>query len=211
MAPFVMICLLDARQIPDLSDFIGYVQQVKSAAGDEVVLFLLSFPVQNIARWHRKLTETFASKGVIYCCGDESGTPTGQIVLQLGEAKANTKLSHVQIIECSPDYDCMVFGLTMIYVVLRFSSTKKATGKTVGILWQPDVFCVDKLCISDANWRGIDEFMQEWLAWNRYQKNYADDDIEIPRYNNSIRCPAQKSNGAVCSPCDKIISSEVCG
>ena len=57
MAPFVMMCLLDARQIPNLEDIIRYVQQVKYAAGDDGVPFPLNFPVQDIASWQSKLTE----------------------------------------------------------------------------------------------------------------------------------------------------------
>ena len=124
-----MVCLLDARQIPNLAEIIGYVQQVKSAAGDEVVLFLLSFSVQNIASWHSKLTETFAGKGVIFCCGDESGTPTGQIVMLLGEDKADRKLSHVQFIESLPDYDSMVFGLTMFMWKCGSTTLKRPLGR----------------------------------------------------------------------------------
>ena len=46
----------EGRQVPNLEDILGCVQQVRYATGDEVVLFLLNFPVQNIASWYSKLT-----------------------------------------------------------------------------------------------------------------------------------------------------------
>ena len=99
MAPLVMTCLLDARQVPLLPDFIRQIQRIKSAAGGGVVLFLLSFPVQHTKLWSRVLHKTFACDGDTYFCGDETDTATGQAVMFFSKAKANAMLSHVQFME----------------------------------------------------------------------------------------------------------------
>ena len=192
MAPFIMTCLLYARQIPVLPDFIGHIQRIKSAAGDDVVLFLLSFPVQDTTRWSRRLTKTFACAGKTYIREDETGTPTGQAVMLLGKAKANAMLSHVQFMETPLDHGYADFGLSMTYVELRFTNFKKATEKTVGMLWLSDLFCVDKPYFNDANWNGALGFIQEAMVWQRYRKLCDDEDIEIPKYSVSKRFMAQE-------------------
>ena len=63
MALMVVTCLLDARQVPLLPDFTRQIQRIKSAANGEVVLFLLSFPVQHTKLWSRVLHKTFACDG----------------------------------------------------------------------------------------------------------------------------------------------------
>ena len=61
---------------------------IKSAASGEVVLFLLSFPVQHTKLWSRVLHKTFACDGETYFCGDGTDAPTGQAVMFFGKAKA---------------------------------------------------------------------------------------------------------------------------
>ena len=81
MAPLVMTCLLDARQVPLLPDFTRQIQRIKSAADGGVVLFLLSFAVQHTKIWSQVLDKTFACDGETYFCGDGTDVPTGQAVI----------------------------------------------------------------------------------------------------------------------------------
>ena len=62
-----------------------------------------------------------------------------------GNGEANAMISHVQFMECPPNHGHVAFGLSMIYVELRFTNAKKATEKTVAVLYAPDVICVGKL------------------------------------------------------------------
>ena len=170
MAPLVMTCLLDARQVPLLPDFTRQIQRIKSAADGGVVLFLLSFPVQHTKIWSQVLDKTFACDCKTYFCGDGTDVPTGQAVMFFGKGKANAMLSHFQFMESPPGHGHVAFGLTMTYVELRFTNAKKVTEKTVGILWVPDLFCVDKPYFNDANWNGAMGFIQETMVWRRYEQ-----------------------------------------
>ena len=192
MAPLVMTCLLDARQVPLLPDFTRQIQRIKSAAGGGVVLFLLSFPVQHTKIWSQVLAKTFACDGETYFCGDGTDVPTGQAVMFFGKAKANAMLSHFQFMESPPGHGHVAFGLTMTYVELRFTNAKKVTEKTVGILWVPDLFCVDKPYFNDANWNGAMGFIQETMVWQRYEQLCGDEGIGIPTLNESSRLLAQE-------------------
>ena len=130
----VLTCTLDARQVPSLPLFIRYIQEIKSAAGGEAVLCLLSFPVEHIQFWTQVLGRTFGRHVTIYLCEDETKTPVSQAVLFFGNRKANAMISHVQFMECPPNVGHVAFGLAMVYVELRFINAKKATGKIVGVL-----------------------------------------------------------------------------
>ena len=169
-----MICLLDARQIPSIRDFIHQIKQVKSSAGDEGVLFLLSFPVERIELWKKVLVKSFSEEQgyenvAHYYVEKEDGTLLGQAVMTLGGINANAILSHVDFIEAPPAIGCCKFGVSMIYVELRFSKAlSPAIAEFVGIIWEPDLFCVDKYCFNDANFWGAMGFMTASMVCRRH-------------------------------------------
>ena len=129
--PWFHICFLDARQIPLLGDIINQIKRVKASAGHEAVLFLLSYPVQQLQLWRSVLIRAFSKKAgyanVIHyyvdCNDDESGI--GQAAICVGEMTGNAKLSHVQFVHAPPAQGCAPQGCRNKVVWYKVGSTRE--------------------------------------------------------------------------------------
>ena len=126
--------------------------------------------MQQIELWKKVLVKSFSEEQgyenvAHYLVDKEDGTLLGQAVMILGGINANAMLSHVQFIEAPPAIGYCKFGVSMIYVELRFSKAlSPATAEFVGIIWAPDLFCVDKCYFNDANF---------WGAMRTHDRNIA--------------------------------------
>ena len=184
--PIVLTCTLDARQLPSLLLFTRHIQQLKCAAGGEAVLCLLNLPVEHIKLWAQVLVRTFARSGSIYLCEDVTQGPMPHAVVFFQNRKANAMISHVQFMECPPNRGHVAFGLSMVYVELRFINAKKATEKIVGVLYAPEVICVDKLYFSDDDWIDALGLMSKTVVWHRYASLCSVEGNEIPEADFSV-------------------------
>ena len=99
--------------------------------------------------------------------------------------------------ECPPSHGHVAFGLSMIYVELRFTNAKKATEKTVAVLYAPDVICVDKLYFSDDNWSGAMGFISKTLVWHRHTTLCSAEGNALPEPDISHTLVAQERRRAL--------------
>ena len=113
MAPFIMTCLLDARQFPVLKHYLHQIQNIKSTAGNKGVLFLLNLPALERRLWCKVLTQQckvlsqkFGCIGLCRFCCDETETLTGTGIMYLGRADSNARFSHIQFMEAPPACGC---------------------------------------------------------------------------------------------------------
>ena len=168
------LCFLDARHFSILPEFIEQIQQVKSSADNEAVIFLLKLPEKHIKLWRDVLTRAFSEQQgyrnvMQYYCEDDFGNTIGQAVLCLGELHATTVLVHVDILKAPPAYGCAEFNQSVLYTEIKFYNAKSATNYTIGILWSPDVFCIDKYYFNSVNYSGVITWMVTALALQRSQ------------------------------------------
>ena len=168
------LCFLDARHFPILPEFIGQIKQVQSSADNEAVIFLLKLPEKHVKLWRDVLTRSFSEQQgyrnvMQYYAEDDLGNTIAQAVLCLGEKDPTTVLVHVDILEAPPVLDCADFNQSVLYVEIKFYSAKTATHNTIGILWSPDLFCVDKAYFHSVNYSHINTWMVTALALQRSQ------------------------------------------
>ena len=170
--PHCNVCCLDARMFPIIKDITCQIKNVKAAAGNESVLFLINFPAEHLKLWQKVLVKTFSEKQgyenvkQYYVMSD--GEPVGGAVICLGNEKEYPKISLVQFLQPPPDYGCVEFGKLTIYAEIVFSKTAEVETETVGILWAPDLYCVGKPYLNDANYWGAMEFIRLSLANHMY-------------------------------------------
>ena len=168
------ICFLDARHFKFLPDIITQITQVKAAAGDEAVLFLLNYPGKQLLLWRSVLIRAFCQKthynNVVqyYVDGIDGQSSVGQAAIYFGQTTGNARLSHVQFVPAPPAHGCAVFGTSMPYVELRFHKHPGANARTVGIVWVPDLFCSGKAWFNDSNYWGAVEMIAAALACERH-------------------------------------------
>ena len=168
------LCFLDARHFPILPEFIGQIKQVQSSADNEAVIFLLKLPEKHVKLWRDVLTRSFSEQQgyrnvMQYYAEDDLGNTIAQAVLCLGEKDPTTVLVHVDILEAPPAFGCADFNQSVLYVEIKFYSAKSATNRTIGILWSPDLFCVDKAYFNSVNYSGVISWMVTALALQRSQ------------------------------------------
>ena len=187
------LCFLDARHFQILPKFIDQIKQVKSSANNEAVIFLLKLPAQHVKLWRDVLTRTFSEqqgyqKVKQYYCEDEDDNTVGQAIICLGELQATTVILHVEILQAPPAFGCAEFNESMVYVELQVCNPRSATKHTIGILWSPDLFCVDKLCFNETNYQGVTNYMVAALALQRSQvlRGCSINPQEVPCVNTAI-------------------------
>ena len=96
---------------------------------------------------------------------EEGEDSIGQAAICIGEMNPNAMLSHVNFVPAPPALGCVKFGEATIYAEVKFTTIKNATPHTIGILWVPDLFCVDKLWFNDQNYLGAIHLLMTVLAW----------------------------------------------
>ena len=195
--PHCNVCCLDARMFPIIKDITCQIKNVKAAAGNESVLFLINFPAEHLNLWSEVLERTFSkTKGYENVKQYYVRSDVGGAVICLGNEKDNPVISLVQFLQPPPDWGCMEFGKLMIYAEIVFSKTAEVETETVGILWAPDLYCKEKPIWNDANYWAAMEFIRLSLADHMYKRLYKTTPPNPP-FEPTLKCMREHLTGII--------------
>ena len=198
--PHCNVCCLDARMFPIIKDITRQIKNVKAAAGNESVLFLINFPAEHQNIWQEVLLRTFSkTQGYenvqqFYVMSDEE--PVGGAVICLGNENEYPVISLVQFLQPPPDIGCVEFGKLTIYAEIVFSKTAEVETETVGILWAPDLYCKGKHIFNDANYWGAMELIRLTLADHMYSR-LCKNSPPNPPLEDTLKCMREHLTGII--------------
>ena len=188
-----MTCLLDARQFVYLNEVISTIIRVKTCVGNEAALFFINFPVVHVQLWRDVLQKTFSEKKgylnvVHYYLDDEqSGESSGVGIIFFRDAKASVSLSNVAFLHTPPDIGFCKFGDIMFYVELQFRQDQKGLAQPVGVLWVPDLYCIEKPYFSDANYMGAFDLIKAALVCQRYESLFGMANLDLATASQRVK------------------------
>ena len=197
--PHCNLCCLDAHHFPIVIHVINEIDKVRDSAGNVDMLFFLNFPRQPIDVWRNVLIKKFIEgngyKNVQQFHVDGKDA-IGQAVIYFCPMKAGAVLHHVEMKEVPSPIGCVDFGKSFIYVELHFYENKGIDLHRCGILWAPDLYCIDKPWFSSNNYCGVIQYMMAHLAISHYSVRSAHDLSKII-LQNAVQCLREHLTGII--------------
>ena len=170
-------------------------KQVAGSTKEDILVFLLNFPVEEVGVWRGVLTRTFlraeGSEKVKFHFVDDAirGARIGGAIVTFSKPEAKVSLLHVEVLEAPADVGCVQFGGYIFYVELQCARFYEgdAPDVNIGLIWLPNMVCIGKPYFNESNYVGSVEMIRRNLVVHRYHSLFGALTQEYEKMEISMR------------------------